>query len=105
MDSVIQDLIAKGAIEVTGVDSETGEFLYTFTQKLAEINPIIHKAMVDDFHSSLMRLWEQGFLTMDVTAQNPLVKATKKIFDQDAIDNLAQHDRMTLEDILKKMSE
>lgn len=105
MDSVIEDLMIQGAIQVTGIDSETGEFLYTFTEKLAEINPKIYKAMVDDFQMSIMRLWEAGFLSMDITAKNPLVRATEKVFDTNAISKLSRNDQITLEDILNKMSQ
>lgn len=105
MDELIEELMVQGAIEVVGIDAATGQFLYSFTEKLAEINPEMYAEMRKDFHSSLMRLWEQGFLSMDVTHENPMVKATQKIFDKSAIDKLPQHDRITLEDILNKMSQ
>lgn len=105
MDDIIEDLMIQGGIEVVGIDSNTGQFLYTFTEKLAEINPKIYKAMKDEFYSSIMRLWEAGFLSMDVTTENPIVKATSKVFDKEAISKLSQHDRMALDDILNKMSE
>jgi hypothetical protein len=102
---VIDDLIKQGALEVMGVDSETGQLLYTFTEKLAEINPTIYNAMLDDFHSSIMRLWELGFFSMDVTQKNPLVTPTQKIFDEKAIEDLSDNDRITLSDILNKMAQ
>lgn len=102
---LVDELIEQGAIEVTGIDSATGEFLYTFTEKLATVNPKIYKAMKDDLHSSIMRLWEAGFLSMDVTAENPIVRATEKIFDENAFNKLSRNDQIALEDILNKMSE
>jgi hypothetical protein len=105
IDEVLEDLMIQGALEIVGVDAESGEFLYTFTQKLAEINPNIYKTMVDDFHFSIMRLWEAGFLSMDVTEENPTVKATEKVFDKESISKLSKNDQMALEEILNKMSE
>jgi hypothetical protein len=105
LDDMMEDLMLQGAIEIVGVDAETGEFLYTFTQKLAEINPKIYQAMIEDFHSSIMRLWEAGFLSMDITSENPIVKATEKVFDKESIAKLSKNDQIALEDILNKMSE
>lgn len=105
MAEMFDDLVLKGALQIVGVDSETGDFLYNFTEKLAEVNPVIYELMIEDFHSSIMRLWEAGFLAMDVTSENPVVNATEKVFDSDAISNLSDQDQTTLRDILKKMSE
>jgi hypothetical protein len=102
---MVDKLLAEGALEVVGIDSKTGDFLYTFTEKLAEFNPKIYNAMMEDLHSSIMRLWEYGFFSMDVTEANPVVRATEKIFDEEAVAKLSDNDRITLNDILKKMSE
>jgi hypothetical protein len=105
VSDLVDDLMLQGALEIVGVDQETGDFLYTFTEKLAEINPSIYNAMIDDFYMSVMKLWELGFLSMDVSQKNPLVKATDKVFDSEAISKLSSHDRMMLQDILNKMSQ
>jgi hypothetical protein len=105
VSDMVDYLMLQGALEIVGVDQETGEFLYTFTEKLAEINPNIYNAMMDDYHTSIMKLWELGFLSMDVSEKNPLVKATDKVFDSEAISKLSNNDRIMLQDILKKMSE
>jgi hypothetical protein len=101
----IDNLIQQGALEVVGIDEDTGEFLYSFTEKLIDINPEMHRLMLQSFHDSMMRLWEKGFLYMDVTKQNPLVTATEKVFDQNAINSLSKEDQMALSDILNKMSQ
>jgi hypothetical protein len=105
VSGLVDKLLEQGALEVVGIDQETGDFLYTFTEKLAEINPKIYNAMMDDYHSSIMRLWEAGFLSMDVTSSNPLVKATDKVFDSDSVAKLSRNDQINLQDILNKMSE
>ena len=102
---VLDDLVQQGALEIVGIDSKTGDFLYTFTEKLADINPNFYNAMLDDFHSSIMRLWEYGFFSMDVTEKNPVVKVTEKIFDETALGQLSDNDRTILDDVLNKMSQ
>jgi len=39
----IEDLILSGALEVSGIDIDTGEMLYNFTDKLKDINPDLFK--------------------------------------------------------------
>jgi hypothetical protein len=43
----IEDLILSGALEVSGIDIDTGEMLYNFTDKLKDINPDLFKDMSD----------------------------------------------------------
>ena len=40
---MFEDLILSGALEVAGVDIDTGEMLYNFTEKLKDINTITNK--------------------------------------------------------------
>jgi hypothetical protein len=101
----LDNLMEQGALEIVGIDGKTGEFLYSFTEKLIQVNPNIHGLMVNAFHDSIMRLWQEGFFSMDVTAANPLVRATEKVFDQAAISKLSREDQIALSDILRKMSE
>lgn len=101
----LDSLMEQGALEIVGVDGETGEFLYSFTEKLIEVNPNIHGLMVNAFHDSIMRLWQNGFFSMDITEANPLVRATEKVFDQAEVAKLSREDQIALSDILRKMSE
>jgi hypothetical protein len=104
-EELINELMIQGAIEVVGVDSATGDFLYGFTEKLEQINPRIHKAMLEDFYDSVMILWEKGFLSMDISEDNPMVRVTPKIFDAEAVSKLFNRERSTLQNILSRMSE
>jgi hypothetical protein len=85
MDDAINKLILDGALEVSGVDSKTGELLYSFTPKLKDVSPILYKEMQDSLSRDMMFLWENGYVQMDVTVENPIVTATKKAFIQDEI--------------------
>jgi hypothetical protein len=103
-EDFIDDLILQGALEVSGIDSDTGEMLFTFTDKLAEIDPDLYLKMVSSFRNDIMSLWEKGFLDMNVTDLNPLVSVSKKVFEKDSLDQLSENERTTLKDIMNKMS-
>ena len=73
-DEEIERLILLGALEPVGIDAETGEFLYNFTDKLASINPELHKDISLHLYTETMYLWSHGFLDMDITSSNPIIK-------------------------------
>lgn len=100
--TVIEYLILAGAVEVAGLDSETGEPLYNFTPKLKEIDPEMYQEIQDYFNAGIMLLWELGFVEFDPTENDPLVTLTEKAHDKKEIAKLAKHEQQTLESI--KMS-
>jgi hypothetical protein len=104
-EEFIDNLILNGALEVVGVQSETGELLYGFTDKLIQIDPKLHAKFVDHFYEDMMSLWQNGFITMDVTEINPMVNLTEKAFDQIPVSELDQNQRHTLASLIKNMTE
>jgi hypothetical protein len=102
-EDIVDDLILQGAIIPIGVDPTTGETLYSFTDKLQSVAPAIHKAMVEHFHENVMLLWQKGFLDMDVTVINPMVRLTKKALDQTQTSILSHDEIITLNEIVKNM--
>jgi hypothetical protein len=78
-------LVLNGAIEPAGVDSETGEMLYSFTEKLREIDPKMFEAMVENFHQGIMALWEKGFVSIDMLSDTPMVTLTRQALDQEKV--------------------
>lgn len=102
-DNIIEDLILKGALEVAGLDIETGEPLYNFTDKLKDINPKLHDEHSKYFAVETMALWEYGFLSMDVTEANPVVSLTNKSFDPEEIAKLDKQHQYTLKEIVRVM--
>lgn len=96
---IIDDLILSGALQVSGVDSETGEFLYQFTPKLKEIHPALYDEHVTHVNGELMRLWEKGFLDINIADENPIVKLTEKAFNEDELSKLPKEDRWGIEEI------
>lgn len=92
-------LILDGAIEVSGIDSETGEMLYNFTPKLKDISPILYEEHITHVNAELMRLWEGGFLNINLIEENPIVKLTSKAFDESELSKLSKEDRWGIQEI------
>ena len=84
-DEIINQLILSGGLQVAGIDSETGQFLYQFTPKLKEISPDLYHEHVNHVNGELMRLWEMGFLNIDFMDENPIVTLAAKALDQEEL--------------------
>jgi len=96
---LIDSLILSGGLQVAGIDSETGEFLYQFTPKLKEISPILYNEHVNHVNGELMRLWEKGFLDINLVDNNPIVRLTPKALDESELSRLSKEDRWGIEEI------
>ena len=96
----IEDLILAGAVEVAGIDSTTGEFLYQFTDKLKDVLPDLYKAHIANVHNEVMFFFEHGFVDiLDMTEQNPVVKLTPKAFDENELSKLLPEHLYALNEI------
>jgi hypothetical protein len=96
---IIDELILSGALEASAVD-ENGEMLYSFTQKLKDVNPTLYKEHLNFVNSEIMFLWQQGFLFIsDLSEENPIISVTQKAFDQEEIDQLDEDKRRSLLEI------
>ncbi len=100
-DLILEELILQGAVEIAGLDMETGEPLYNITQKMKDVNPDLHNEFVNYFSSEAMALWEFGFITMDITLKDPVVKITKKALDSEAVAKLDKNHQYTLKEIIR----
>jgi hypothetical protein len=97
----IEELILSGALEVSGVDIDSGEMLYNFTDKLKDVSPELFKDMSDYISTETMYLWSEGFLDIDVTEINPMVRLTPKAFDDSEISKLSKEKQLTLREIMR----
>jgi len=104
-EKIIDDLILKGGLEFVGVDPESGEALYKPTDILKNIDPKLSNEMSAYFSESTMRLWEKGFIDMDVTIADPLVKLAEKSFDANAISSLNKEERIIIQEIIRVLSD
>lgn len=99
-DEFFDDLILQGAVEVAGIDPETGDFLYSFTEKIHEVAPEIAKKSEEFFNSAIYYLWELGFINMDITSNSPTVSLNEKALDQQEVSKLDPELRMILRTII-----
>lgn len=89
MDYPIEKLILAGAVEVAGIDSETGEFLYSFTDKVQDIMPQLYQKHLNFIHQEVLYFWEKGFLHIDDFAKaNPYISLTPLALNEEAIAQL-----------------
>lgn len=100
-DDAIDQLILSGALEVAGIDMETGDPIYNFTEKLIEVSPELHKEVSIYFSRETMALWSDGFLDMDVTEKNPIVTVTSKALDESEVEKLSKEKQYTLREIIR----
>lgn len=100
---IMDRLVVAGAIQMAGVDAETGEILYQFTPKLKEVMPELYHEHMNYVNHELMGLWERGFVNMDLMSDNPIVTLTEKAFNQEAIDGLSQSDKWAVQEIKRLM--
>lgn len=100
-DDIIEELILNGALEIAGIDIDTGEPLYNFTEKLINVNPELHDEFQRYFTSETMALWEYGFIDMDLTSDNPVVSLTEKAFDASQVMKLEKGHEYTLKEIIR----
>jgi hypothetical protein len=103
-DDAIEKLILAGALEVAGIDIDTGEPVYNFTEKLIDVNPELHNEVSTYFSRETMALWQEGFLDMDITEKNPIVRLTQKALDEIEVANLNKDKQYTLKEIIRIIS-
>lgn len=98
-EEYIDFLILNGAVEVSGVDSNTGDFTYQFTDKMFDIAPNVYEQMQKQFQADIMSLWTKGLVSMDPTIENPIVGLTKKAFDRDQHSDLSDTELEALNNV------
>jgi hypothetical protein len=83
--NIFDMLVLNGAIELAGVDPVSGEFLYSMTEKMIDIMPEVYEEHLNEVNKQIMLLWEEGFITIDLFDENPLVNITAKALDQEEL--------------------
>jgi hypothetical protein len=96
IEKLIDRFILLGLIDIVGVDSVTGEFLYQISPELNEMFPQIQNYMADQFLSEILSLWVKGFVAMDIAEESPNVSLTKLAFDEEKIAELTIEERNAL---------
>ena len=104
-EQIINDLISKGGLEFVGIDNKTGEHLYKPTEKLKRLDPKLSQDLSLYFSDMSMKLWVDGFIDMDVTLSDPLVKLTKKSLNIKELEAMEKNERIVLEQIIKTLAQ
>jgi hypothetical protein len=102
---IVDKLILEGGLEISGVDIETGEFLYNFTEKLKDLNPGLHENLKNFFYAEVINLWEKGFVNISFFDENPMVTLSDKALDKDKIKSLTYEQQKSLEQIKRLADE
>jgi hypothetical protein len=59
-DAMLEHLLLQGAVEFQGIDDQTGEMLYTITDKLKEVSPGVYEQLKDQYEHHMFKLIDQG---------------------------------------------
>jgi hypothetical protein len=98
----MEELILSGAVEVSGIDEESGEFLYSFTEKLSEVMPELFANKVAFIQEQLMFFYEVGMVDIqNPLSPNPIFALTELAFDPELVAGLPSEKRKALEEIKK----
>jgi hypothetical protein len=95
----IDYLILNGGLEVVGLDSDSGEFLYAFTPKIKELMPDLHEQHIKDVNQNVLKLWEMGFLEIDFMKPDPVITIGKKALEKAEVSRLSKDDQWHLNEI------
>jgi hypothetical protein len=102
-DNLIDDLILAGGLEISGIDENSGEFLYTMTNKMKDLMPELYEEHLSHVNEEIMKLWEKGFVNVDMMSDDPIVTVTKKAYDIIEISKLSKEEAWSLEEIKRMM--
>ena len=98
-ENAMEKLILSGALEFAGLDSKTGEVLYSFTNKIKEVMPELYKQHINHVNQEILKLWEYGFVNINFLEDNPQVTLTEKAFDNRALEEIPSEMVWGLEEI------
>lgn len=63
-DAMVEHLIMQGAIQFAGIDDDSGEMLYSITDKLEEVNPELYDQLHEQYRDHMFELLRRGPKTM-----------------------------------------
>lgn len=81
-NEIMEALILSGALELEGIDMETGQMLYHVTDKMMDVAPELYRGIEESIHRTVLSLWAKGFLSMNVMDANPKVAPTEPALDR-----------------------
>jgi hypothetical protein len=79
---IIDALILSGALEISAMDSETGDMIFAITDKMEHVAPELYREINSSIYKDIMSLWEKGLLVMNVMSANPMVSPSELALDR-----------------------
>lgn len=58
--AMLEHLVLQGAVEVSGFDLDTGETLYTITDKLKSVSPDMYEDLEQTFKKNMYQMIDSG---------------------------------------------
>ena len=98
-DELIKNLILEGALEVAGVDSESGKFLYSVTPKMQEVMPDMYQDHITQVNRDILNLWEKGYVSIDFLLPDPIVTISEKGLEKAEVSKLTKPEIWALEEV------
>jgi hypothetical protein len=98
-DELIKNLILEGALEVSGLDSDTGELLYTVTPKMQEFMPDMYEDHLKQVNKDILNLWEKGYVNINFLDEEPMVTISEKGLDKKEVAKLSKQEIWAFEEI------
>jgi hypothetical protein len=95
----IDYLLLNGGLEVVGLDSDSGEFLYAFTPKIKDLMPELYEEHISDVNKNVLKLWEMGYLEIDFMQEDPVITVGVKALDPLEMSKLSKDDQWHLNEI------
>ena len=102
-DEMLEHLILQGYVEAAGIDSDTGDMVYSFTDLAKTEMPQLEKQFEEEFHKNLMFFWQAGILDMNVYEENPIIKLNGAAITQDFMDSLSFERKQALRTIMEAL--
>jgi hypothetical protein len=103
--NIIDEMLLSGAIEVSGVHKDTGEFLYSFTPKLKDVSPEFANHIDNLFYRTILSLWEKGFINGNLEDADPNITLTESANDIDKVLTLTDFEQVILSNIKEHMQD
>ena len=100
-EKIINSLILDGGLEVSAMDEDTGELLYSFTPKIKDLMPDLYQEHIQTVNSEVMNLWEKGFINLDLFEKDPIITITPKALNTEEIERLSKQERWSLFEIIR----
>jgi len=99
---IIDALILQGALSIEGIDEKTGQLIYSVTDKMEKIAPDIYTEFQEALYQTVLKLWEKGFLNMNVMHSEPTVSPTEYALDRNTWEGLSHEELSVMNTVMMR---